>query len=496
MRYFYAFLTILSLAFIFIDGLSALVLQWLRLDELWKFLIIPVSLIFAWNKRKELSIAAPHPSLYSGFFLIGIGSVTYLLWKISFIDLCDELGLFFLSVGYISLLLGNNYTKIFLLPLGYLVLMTSLIERILSPVVLGMQYGSAMITAFFLNAAGREVLRDGLFLRLPHAVLEVAQECSGIGQLTALIAFVIPLGILMHKSIWPRLVLILATIPVALLVNAIRIILIALWNYNSLKSSIHGPHEILRMPSIFPLALILLFLFSMALAHGARKKAPRSIQPALSPKENFRPSTIRFAWFFGFFLMVITVFSVFFFRVRPVQYSHDIQDFPMRLDSWTGENFPDSDFTFYMGKPDATLQRKYTNEHGAAVGIFIARFDCQNVRKRISSLESDIFKKESKPINIPLNNTASIRALFTQATDNKPEAVTVSWFDVDGTICVSLGDARQKFIGNTFKRRHNNAAFIAITEANANGLKFEALPLIAAFFFPAIKIALETNRAE
>jgi len=97
-----------------------------------------------------------------------------------------------------------------------------------------------MATETILRYGGWDVLRDGRFLRLPHAVLEVASECSGAGQLTALIAFAIPLGFMMHKSIWPRIALLLLTVPFALTVNTIRIILVALWNYDGLKSAITG----------------------------------------------------------------------------------------------------------------------------------------------------------------------------------------------------------------------------------------------------------------
>jgi EpsI family protein len=358
-----------------------------------------------------------------------------------------------------------------------------------------MQHASAMVTALFLNASGWEVLRDGRFLRLPHTVLEVAKECSGTGQLTALIAFAIPLGVLMHKSIWPRLLLVLATFPLALLTNVIRIVLIALWNYNGLKSAIHGPYEILRIPFIYPLALVLLLLFSMFLGKLKRNKNESSVQIASIKKQTSRPVSIGLAWYIGCLMMLITISVIFFFHVRPVHYMHSITEFPLRANSWTGEDITDSAITFYMGKPDATLQRRYINDNGAVVTIFIARFDRQNTRKRISSIESDIFEKESKPVDIPVTHSATIHARLTESFLNNRMVVTVSWFDVDGSTCFDKNEVRKKIIANTLKNKHNNAAFIALSTCNSDAGEPGLLPLAVATFFPSIKTLLETNHA-
>ncbi len=87
--------TIFLMGMVYIDGISVLVVQWMRLDELWRFLIIPVSLFFIWTQRAVFSNLQLNTSFFTGALLIAIGSVAYILWKISFIDLCIETSLFF-----------------------------------------------------------------------------------------------------------------------------------------------------------------------------------------------------------------------------------------------------------------------------------------------------------------------------------------------------------------------------------------------------------------
>lgn len=486
--------TILLVGLVYIDGISVLVVQWMRLDELWRFFIVPVSLFFIWNQRAVLSKLQLVPSLFSGALLIGIGSVAYVLWKLSFVDLCIEISLFFLTIGLISLLLGNECTKIILLPLGYLVLMTSFIERILSPITVAMQYISAMITAFFLNIFGLEVLRDGRFLRLPHIVLEVATECSGTGQLTALIAFAIPLGILMHKSTMPRLLLLAATIPLTLLVNVIRIILIAIWNYDGIKSAIHGPHEILRMPFIYPLALILLYLLSMLFEKSKQKVDSPTLQSAALKKDRYSQVSRNVAWCYVFIFMIATVSIAHFYKAMPANYLHAIDEFPFHVDSWNGEKYSDSSITFYMGNPEAMLQRRFSNSDGGRVNLFIARFESQNVRKRILSVESDRFENEMKPINITVDSANTIQAQLTEMIKSNKSVAAVSWFDIDGKAYIDKQKIRKMLIVNTLRMKRNNISFISIsTDSYGSPGPLKLLSSAATVLYPSIKSILKTK---
>ncbi len=372
--------------------------------------------------------------------------------------------------------------------------MTSFIERLLSPITVAMQYISAMITALFLNVFGWEVLRDGRFLRLPHTVLEVATECSGTSQLTALIAFAIPLGVLMHKSMAPRLLLLAATIPLTLLVNVTRIILIALWNYNGLKSAIHGPYEILRMPFIYPLALISLFLFSMALEKLDQKTGSSTIQKRTSKKERRCPVPKNAAWCYGCIFMIATISIALFFKAKPVHYSHSIEDFPFHLNTWTGEKCLDSSITFYMGNPDATLQRRFSSADGGHVNIFIARFESQNVRKRILSIESDHFENEINSVHITVDSTTSLQAQLTESIQNDRSVATVSWFDIDGTTYIDKQKVRKRLINNTLRMKRNNTAFISIsTDSHDSSESLKLLSSAIAVFYPSIKSILKTG---
>jgi len=71
---------------------------------------------------------------------------------------------------------------------------------------------------------GVPVLREGNVIRLPLMSLEVAEACSGIRSLMSLFTLAVFYGYFMEKSNRRRLVIALASIPIAIAANAVRIL--------------------------------------------------------------------------------------------------------------------------------------------------------------------------------------------------------------------------------------------------------------------------------
>ena len=71
---------------------------------------------------------------------------------------------------------------------------------------------------------GVPVLREGNVIELPAMKLEVAEACSGIRSLMSLFTLAVFYGYFLEKSISRRVVLALASIPIAIAANALRIL--------------------------------------------------------------------------------------------------------------------------------------------------------------------------------------------------------------------------------------------------------------------------------
>jgi exosortase len=72
------------------------------------------------------------------------------------------------------------------------------------------------------------VLREGNIIMLPSMSLDVVEACSGLRSLMSLITVAVLYSLFFERRTWMRCLLILLAVPVAVLANALRIVLTAL----------------------------------------------------------------------------------------------------------------------------------------------------------------------------------------------------------------------------------------------------------------------------
>jgi exosortase len=87
------------------------------------------------------------------------------------------------------------------------------------------------------------VLRQGNVIVLAAMKLEVAEACSGIRSLLSLITLAIIYGYLMETRIWIRVVLVIASVPIAIFANSLRIVgtglLVQFWDPDRAEGFFH-----------------------------------------------------------------------------------------------------------------------------------------------------------------------------------------------------------------------------------------------------------------
>lgn len=98
-------------------------------------------------------------------------------------------------------------------------------EVILNTVALPLQFTASKLGAALLKWRQIPVMMNGNVIRIPGQELFVAEACSGLRSLTALISLSVLLGS-MFLDKWPtRLMLVMIAIPIAILVNGVRVFL-------------------------------------------------------------------------------------------------------------------------------------------------------------------------------------------------------------------------------------------------------------------------------
>lgn len=171
------------------------------------------------------------------------------------------------AVTYISvvaaggfLFLGNHWMKAAAFPMAFLCFMVPLPDALVHRIETLSVLGSAEVSALFFRLTGTPLLRDGNVFALPGIVLQIAQECSGLHSSWVLFITSLVASHLLLKSPWRRLVLVAFVIPLAIVRNSFRILVIGLL-------CVHiGPHMIYSLihrqggPVFFALSLMPLFL--------------------------------------------------------------------------------------------------------------------------------------------------------------------------------------------------------------------------------------------
>jgi exosortase len=121
--------------------------------------------------------------------------------------------------------LGIRQLLVWWLPFTLTALSIPIPEVILNTVALPLQFMASKIGASLLEWRNIPVLLTGNVIRIPGQELFVAEACSGLRSLTSLISLGVLLGAMFLKY-WPtRLLLLALTIPIAIVINGVRVFL-------------------------------------------------------------------------------------------------------------------------------------------------------------------------------------------------------------------------------------------------------------------------------
>jgi exosortase C (VPDSG-CTERM-specific) len=219
-----------------------------RADLRFTLVLLAVGLgLFAYTQ--SLEIAARAPAINTRIVLL----------TLSFLCCLGAGGFFFF---------GRDWMRSAAFPLAYLIFMVPMPDAMADTLETASKYASAEVTDLFFYLSGTPFLRAGFIFQLPNITIEVAQECSGIRSSWVLFITSILAANLFLKTPWRRLALVAFVIPLAILRNGFRILVIGLLCVNVGPQMIHSLIHRRGGPLFFMLSLIPLFLVLWWLRKG------------------------------------------------------------------------------------------------------------------------------------------------------------------------------------------------------------------------------------
>jgi exosortase C (VPDSG-CTERM-specific) len=179
------------------------------------------------------------------------------------------------------LILGERWMRAAAFPLGFLIFMIPLPSGAIDFLEIASQNASAEVANVLFLITGTPTLRDGNVFQLPGIVIQVAQECSGIHSSLVLFITSILAAYLFLRTPTRRAGLIAFVIPLGLLRNGFRILVVALLCVHIGPHMINSPIHRRGGPIFFAASLVPLFILLWALYRSEQKTAAKGSSPAL-----------------------------------------------------------------------------------------------------------------------------------------------------------------------------------------------------------------------
>jgi exosortase len=214
---------ILAFALCYWNVLTKLVHDWAHDDNYSHgFLIVPLALYFAWERRARLAAVAYQPN-WVGLVLV-IGSLGMLVAGTLGAELfVSRVSIIFLIAGTVLFTAGFDALRILVFPIAFLFLMVPPPAIIFNQIAFPLQLLASRFGEATLQALSIPVLREGNVITLANTSLEVAEACSGIRSLISLLTLGIVYGYFVDPRISVRTMIALSTIPIAIVANGIRV---------------------------------------------------------------------------------------------------------------------------------------------------------------------------------------------------------------------------------------------------------------------------------
>jgi exosortase A len=196
-----------------------LVTRWWNSSTYGHCLLIPPILVWlVWQRRDGLAKLAPQPWLPGALGLLGAGAI-WLVGHFAGVALLRHAALVFMFIASVPTVFGLAVARGVTFPLAFALFMIPVGEQ-LEP---WLQTITAEMATWMLTALGVPTHMDGVFISIPNGDFEVAQACSGVRFLIAMVCFGALVANVCFLSWRRRIAFLAASFLLPILANGVRV---------------------------------------------------------------------------------------------------------------------------------------------------------------------------------------------------------------------------------------------------------------------------------
>ncbi|MFL6351532.1 MAG: exosortase/archaeosortase family protein [Bryobacteraceae bacterium] len=250
--------------------LYRMAVQWATDENMGHGFFVPVVAGFVVWQRRTTLFSTPLESNGWGLALVIFAAVQALAGTLGAELFTARLAFVVALFGVILYLGGTAWVKALLLPLTLMLFMIPIPQIIYARLTLGLQLLASQLGETLISWMGIPVIRTGNLLELPSQTLDIVDACSGIRSLISLLFLSQVYAYFAEKRSWMRWALLLATVPIAIAANAIRVATTGLLSEVNTKLAQGAYHE-MEGYIVFAVSFVALLVTHRAISWAAKR---------------------------------------------------------------------------------------------------------------------------------------------------------------------------------------------------------------------------------
>ena len=224
--------------------------------------IVPlIAGFYVWKHRAEL-LSARSAVFWPGLVLVALGIVTYAFFMIGFSNhMFQGFAILVTVAGLVILLGGPRVFGVLVFPIGYLALGVTISESVMNMLTFKLKLLASSGSHHLLTLIGLENDLAGNLLQIYDSEgnahpLNVADACSGMRMVIAFVALAVAVAFLSCRHWWQRIALLLLAVPVALLMNVLRVAVLGVLVLVNPEFSVGEAHTFIGTLLLIPAFII------------------------------------------------------------------------------------------------------------------------------------------------------------------------------------------------------------------------------------------------
>ncbi len=220
----WAGILLISSIWSFLPDIKDLFLVWRSSDEYSSGMLVPIiagSILYSRIKNSSL-----RPTIdWIALPLLFLAQLCRLAGVLLMSNFLTRSGLLLGTYSLLILLLGRKLCLKNYAVLIFMVLMIPLPVSVHSTISPVLQHWATESAVFFLEMLGYQIVTEGNIININGTTVAVAEACNGLRMITAFFVTSGLIALIVNRSCWQKIIIVLSTLPIALISNTIRLVI-------------------------------------------------------------------------------------------------------------------------------------------------------------------------------------------------------------------------------------------------------------------------------